>query len=80
MLGPIISKIPIKLSVLGPFQAVDARYLLELTITQKPYLLMILFSKQATGLTWIIGTLVPESDFLSEIQAGGRFDICGCKS
>jgi sigma-B regulation protein RsbU (phosphoserine phosphatase) len=60
---------------LGSFQAVDARYQLDLTIGNKPYLLMVSPSKHTTGLTWIIGTLVPESDFLSEIQAGRQRSI-----
>jgi sigma-B regulation protein RsbU (phosphoserine phosphatase) len=61
--------------ILGSFQAVDARYQLDLTIRNKPHLLMISPSEHATGLTWIIGTLVPESDFLSEIQAGRHRSI-----
>ena len=60
---------------LGSFQAVDARYQLGLRISKKPHLLMISPSKHPTGLTWIIGTLVPESDFLSEIQAGQQRSI-----
>jgi serine phosphatase RsbU (regulator of sigma subunit) len=60
---------------LGSFLAVDARYQLGLTISKKPHLLMISPSRHATGLTWIIGTLVPESDFLSEIQAGRQRSI-----
>jgi hypothetical protein len=60
---------------LGSFRDVDARYQLDLTIGDKPYLLMVSPSKHATGLTWIIGTLVPESDFLSEIRAGRQRSI-----
>jgi serine phosphatase RsbU (regulator of sigma subunit) len=55
---------------LGSFQDVDARYQFSLEINKKPHLLMVAPSKHETGLTWIIATLVPESDFLAEIQAG----------
>jgi serine phosphatase RsbU (regulator of sigma subunit) len=46
-----------------------------LTINKKPHLLMVSPSKHETGLTWIIATLVPESDFLAEIQSGRERSI-----
>jgi hypothetical protein len=54
---------------LGSYNAIDARYQLSLIINQIPHLLMVSPSKHETGLNWIIATLVPESDFLDEIQA-----------
>jgi sigma-B regulation protein RsbU (phosphoserine phosphatase) len=44
-------------------------------INQIPHLLMVSPSKHETGLNWIIATLVPESDFLDEIQAGRQRSI-----
>ncbi|MBW2408410.1 MAG: SpoIIE family protein phosphatase, partial [Deltaproteobacteria bacterium] len=55
---------------IGSFQDVKARYQFSLDINKKPHLLMVAPSRHETGLTWIIATLVPESDFLAEIQAG----------
>jgi sigma-B regulation protein RsbU (phosphoserine phosphatase) len=54
----------------GSYGAIKGRYQLKLDINDKPYLLMISSSEHETGLTWIIATLVPESDFLAEIKAG----------
>lgn len=54
----------------GSYEAIEGRYQLKLEINGKPYLLMISPSEHKTGLTWIIATLVPESDFLAEIKAG----------
>lgn len=54
----------------GKFENVKARYQFRLDINGKPHLLMVAPSKHETGLTWIIATLVPESDFLAEIQTG----------
>jgi len=54
----------------GSYGAITGRYQLKLDINDKPYLLMISPSEHETGLTWIIATLVPESDFLTEIKAG----------
>ncbi len=56
--------------IIGSFQDVNARYQFSLGIKKKPHLLMVAPSKHETGLTWIIATLVPESDFLAEIQTG----------
>jgi sigma-B regulation protein RsbU (phosphoserine phosphatase) len=53
----------------GSYEAITGRYQLKLDINDKPYLLMISPSEHETGLTWIIATLVPESDFLTEIKA-----------
>jgi sigma-B regulation protein RsbU (phosphoserine phosphatase) len=53
----------------GSFRAIDARYQINLSISGKPYLMMISPSEHETGLTWIIGTLVPESDFLADIKS-----------
>ena len=55
---------------IGSFQDVNARYQFSLGINKKPHLLMVAPSKHETGLTWIIATLVPESDFLAEIHTG----------
>ena len=52
------------------YKAIDGRYQLRLKINRKPYLLMVSPSAHETGLTWLIATLVPESDFLSSIKAG----------
>jgi sigma-B regulation protein RsbU (phosphoserine phosphatase) len=52
----------------GSYSAIDARYQINLEIAGKPYLLMISPSQHETGLTWIIATLVPESDFLADIK------------
>jgi phosphoserine phosphatase RsbU/P len=54
----------------GSYEAIEGRYQLTLDIHGKPYLLMVSPSKHETGLTWIIATLVPESDFLAEHIAG----------
>ncbi len=54
----------------GSYDAIEGSYQLKLEINGEPYLLMISPSAHETGLTWIIATLVPESDFLSEIKAG----------
>ena len=60
---------------LGAYSAIDARYQLNLMINQIPHLLMVSPLKHETGLNWIIATLVPESDFLVEIQAGRQRSI-----
>ena len=52
------------------YRAIDGRYQLELKINREPYLLMISPSEHETGLTWLIATLVPESDFLASIKPG----------
>ena len=52
------------------YRAIGGRYQLRLKINREPYLLMISPSVHATGLTWLIATLVPESDFLASIEAG----------
>ena len=54
----------------GSYEAIAGSYQLKLDINAEPYLLMISPSAHKTGLTWIIATLVPESDFLAEIKAG----------
>jgi sigma-B regulation protein RsbU (phosphoserine phosphatase) len=54
----------------GTYDAIEGSYQLKLEINGEPYLLMISPSAHETGLTWIIATLVPESDFLAEIKAG----------
>jgi serine phosphatase RsbU (regulator of sigma subunit) len=60
---------------LGAYSAIDARYQLSLMINQTPHLLMVSPSYHKTGLNWVIATLVPESDFLDEIQAGRQRSI-----
>ena len=60
---------------LGAYKAIDARYQLRLMINQTPHLLMISPSKHQSGINWIIATLVPESDFLDEIQTGRQRSI-----
>jgi len=60
---------------IGSFRDVNARYQFSFDINKKPHLLMVAPSKHETGLTWIIATLVPESDFLAEIQAGREKSI-----
>ena len=52
------------------FKDIGARYQLKLKISGRPYLLMISPYEYETGLTWVISTLVPESDFLAELEAG----------
>jgi sigma-B regulation protein RsbU (phosphoserine phosphatase) len=54
----------------GSYEAIEGSYQLKLDINDEPYMLMISPSAHETGLTWIIGTLVPENDFLAEIKAG----------
>ncbi len=54
----------------GSYNAIEGRYQLKLAINRKPYLLMISPSQHETGLSLIIATLIPESDFLAEIKAG----------
>ena len=54
----------------GSNETIAGRYQLKIDIHDKPYRLMISPSKHETGLTWIIATLVPESDFLADIKAG----------
>ena len=53
----------------GSYRTIDARYQINLKIAGKPYLLMISPSEHETGLTWMIATLVPESDFLADIKS-----------
>ncbi len=59
----------------GSFKAIDARYQLSLKINRKPHLLMVSPYEHETGLSWIIATLVPESDFLTEIKLGRQRGI-----
>ncbi len=54
----------------GSKETIAGRYQLKIEIHDKSYLLMVSPSEHETGLTWIIATLVPESDFLSDIKAG----------
>jgi sigma-B regulation protein RsbU (phosphoserine phosphatase) len=54
----------------GSDETIVGRHQLKIEIHDKPYLLMISPSEHETGLTWIIATLVPESDFLADIKAG----------
>ena len=54
----------------GSNETIVGRHQLKIEIHDKPYLLMISPSEHETGLTWIIATLVPESDFLADIKAG----------
>jgi sigma-B regulation protein RsbU (phosphoserine phosphatase) len=56
-------------------KSIDARYQLRIKINGKPHLLMISPLEHGTNLSWIITTLVPESDFLTEIKAGHQRSI-----
>lgn len=53
----------------GSYEAIEGRYQLKLDINGIHFLLMASPSEHESGLTWIIVTLVPESDFLAEIKA-----------
>ena len=57
------------------FDAINARYQFNLKINRKPHLLMASPYEHETGLSWIIATMVPESDFLTEINLGRQRDI-----
>jgi sigma-B regulation protein RsbU (phosphoserine phosphatase) len=57
------------------FKDIVARYQLKLRISGRPYLLMTSPYEYEAGLTWIISTLVPESDFLAELKAGRQRSI-----
>jgi sigma-B regulation protein RsbU (phosphoserine phosphatase) len=59
----------------GTFKEINARYQLNLKINRKPHLLMVSSYKHETDLSWIIATLVPENDFLSEIKSGRQRSI-----
>ena len=59
----------------GNFKAIGARYQLSLKINRIPHLLMVSPYEHETGLSWIIATLVPESDFLTEIKSGRQRGI-----
>jgi serine phosphatase RsbU (regulator of sigma subunit) len=59
----------------GSFKDIGARYQLNLKIDKKPHLLMVSPYEHETGLCWIIATLVPESDFLTEIISGRKRGI-----
>ncbi len=54
----------------GTYAAIDGRYQLRFKIKGEPYLLMVSPSEHETGLTWLIATLVPETDFLASIRTG----------
>ena len=60
---------------LGSLNAVKSRYQFNLEIYGEPYLLMTSPSIHTTGLTWIIATMVPESDFLTEVNTGRQRSI-----
>lgn len=57
------------------FKDIKARYQLRLRISDQPYLLMMSPYEYDKGVSWIISTLVPESDFLSEIKSGRQRSI-----
>jgi serine phosphatase RsbU (regulator of sigma subunit) len=52
------------------FKNIESRFQLKLRINGRPHLLMMSPYEYETGFTWVISTLVPESDFLSEIKSG----------
>ena len=52
------------------YRAIEGRYQLRFKIRGEPHLLMVSPSEHETGLTWLIATLVPETDFLSSIKTG----------
>jgi sigma-B regulation protein RsbU (phosphoserine phosphatase) len=54
------------------FDAINAAYQQRLVLEDRPCLLMVSPFEHDTGLSWIIVTLVPESDFMAHIQAGQR--------
>jgi sigma-B regulation protein RsbU (phosphoserine phosphatase) len=57
------------------FEAIGARYQLNLNINRKSHLLMVSPYEHETGLSWIIATLVPKSDFLTDIKSGRQRSI-----
>ena len=50
-------------------------YQFRLVIDEEPQLLIISPFKHETGLSWLIATVVPESDFMAEIEAARRQNI-----
>jgi serine phosphatase RsbU (regulator of sigma subunit) len=57
------------------YKDIEVRDQLRLKINDSPNLLMISPSEHETGLTWLIATLVPESDFLASIKGGRHRSI-----
>ncbi|MGD8273743.1 MAG: SpoIIE family protein phosphatase [Desulfobacterales bacterium] len=57
------------------FRTIGARYQLRIKIDGQPYLCMVSPSQPGESLTWVIATLVPESDFLTEIKDGRQRSI-----
>mgnify|MGYP001114763180 FL=1 len=52
------------------FRTIGARYQLRIKIDGQAYLCMVSPSQLGKSFSWIIATLVPESDFLTEIKDG----------
>jgi len=59
----------------GSFEDIGTPNQIRLAVDGEPYILMVSPARQDTGLTWIIGTLVPESDFMAEIDNWRRHSI-----
>ena len=57
---------------LGSLSAISGSYQSKLTIDGQRHMLMISPFDHETGLSWLIVTLVPEVDFMAEVQAGRR--------
>jgi phosphoserine phosphatase RsbU/P len=57
---------------LGALDAINSPYQSTLTVDSERYMLMVSPFQHETGLSWLIVTVVPEADFLAEVQAGGR--------
>lgn len=56
-------------------EAITLPYQLRLVIDEEPQLLMISPFTHETGLSWFIATIVPESDFMAEIEVARRQNI-----
>jgi len=55
-------------SVFGSPETINIPNQIRIQVGDVPYILMVSPSKHDTGLTWIIATLVPESDFMAEMD------------
>ena len=56
-------------------EAITVPYQFRIVLDEEPQLLMISPFEHETGLSWLIATLVPESDFMAEIEAARRQNI-----
>jgi serine phosphatase RsbU (regulator of sigma subunit) len=55
-------------SAFGSIETIKVPNQIRMHIDEDPHILMVSPSKHDTGLTWIIATLVPESDFMAEMD------------